>query len=39
VRKTRRDAPGHVTYSQQKTITLIPDRRRLERLLSGEDGN
>ena len=33
VRKPRGASPGYVTYSQQKTIMLVPDRRRLNRLL------
>jgi len=33
VKKPRGAAPGFVTYSQQKTIMLVPDKRRLARLL------
>ncbi|HUW32631.1 MAG TPA: NFACT family protein [Planctomycetota bacterium] len=33
VRKPRGYPPGRVAYSQQKTILLVPDKRRLERLL------
>jgi len=36
VKKPRHAAPGYVTYSQQKTMMLVPDKRRLARLLGGE---
>ena len=33
VKKPRNAAPGYVTYSQQKTIMLVPDKKRLARVL------
>ena len=33
VKKPRHSVPGYVTYSQQKTMMLVPDKRRLARLL------
>jgi len=33
VKKPRNSPPGRVTYSQQKTFMLVPDAKRLERLL------
>jgi len=33
VKKPRGAKPGFVTYSQQKTMMLVPDERRLQRLL------
>jgi len=38
VRKPKGLPPGKVIYSQQKTITLVPDKHRLERLLRRPDG-
>jgi len=37
IKKPRGFPPGRVTYSQQKTIVLVPDKRRLERLLRKND--
>jgi len=36
VKKPRNAVPGYVTFSQQKTIMLVPDKKRLARLLSGK---
>jgi len=35
IRKPRGFGPGRVIYSQQKTMMLVPDKRRLQRLLGG----
>lgn len=39
VRKPKGAAPGAVTYSQEKVVLLHVEKRRLERLLSEEEGD
>jgi len=36
VRKMKKAAPGKVTYSNNKTVIIAPDRERLKRLLGKE---
>ena len=38
VKKPKGAPPGKVTYSQQKTMMLVPDQRRLDRLLKVKGG-